>query len=118
MTKRIGQILPVCLMLFIISCATDVEMLKGKSYALRNVGEAYMNSQNYTAALREFLKAEKIYSEDHILQHDLGFTYMAKGQIDLAIKHFQACVDLKVTSYREHTAAGLELAHLKKGKDK
>ncbi len=78
----------------IVSC-TDVELLKKQGEAGRLVGEAYMSQNDYTAALNELLKAEKIYANDPHLHNDLGLVYMAKDQLPLAIEHFKKAVDLK-----------------------
>ena len=80
---------------FLVSCAANLEVRKNQEQASRNLGEAYMGQGDYTAALREFLKAEKLYSKDPYLQNDLGLTYMAKGKPDLAINHFKKAVEIK-----------------------
>jgi Tfp pilus assembly protein PilF len=66
-----------------------------KAAASRNLGEAYLSEKNYTAALGELLKAERLNPEDPILQNDLGLAYMAKEKIDLAVVHFEKAVQLK-----------------------
>jgi Tfp pilus assembly protein PilF len=76
------------------SCA-DIELLKKQEEAGRLVGEAYMSQNDYTAALNEFLKAERTYTKDPHLHNDLGLVYMAKDQLILAIEHFKKAVDLK-----------------------
>jgi tetratricopeptide (TPR) repeat protein len=68
---------------------------KKQEEASRNLGEAYMQQGDFSSALREFLKAEKIYSKDPYLQNDLGLAYMAKDRLGLAIKHFKKAVKLK-----------------------
>jgi len=73
----------------------NTEVRKKQGEASRNLGEAYMQQGDFSLALREFLKAEKIYSKDSILQNDLGLAYMAKGRLDIAIKHFKKAVKLK-----------------------
>ena len=50
---------------------------------------------NYTAALGELLKAERLNPDDPILHNDLGLAYMAKEKIDLAVVHFEKAVQLK-----------------------
>ena len=80
---------------FLVSCGANLEVRKGQEEASRNLGEAYMGQGDYTAALREFLKAEKLYSKDPYLQNDLGLAYMAKEKIDLAIDHFKKAVEIK-----------------------
>ena len=73
----------------------NIEAMKSRGKASRNLGEAYMGQGDYTAALREFLKAEKLYSKDPYLQNDLGLVYMAKEKIDLAIDHFKKAIEIK-----------------------
>ncbi|MCP4688189.1 MAG: tetratricopeptide repeat protein, partial [Desulfobacterales bacterium] len=54
-----------------------------------------MAQHKYSLALKELIKAEKIYSDDHILQNDLGIAYMGKERIDLAIPCFKRAIELK-----------------------
>jgi type IV pilus assembly protein PilF len=68
---------------------------KKKADATRNLGEAYLSQKNYTAALGELLKAQKIDPQDPLLQNDLGLAYMAKEKYHLAVQHFQKAVQLK-----------------------
>lgn len=84
-------------MLLFSACATTDASLqdKKKAAAAINLGEAYLNGGNYTAALRELLKAEKLNADDPILHNDLGLVYMAKEKTDLAVVHFQKAVQLK-----------------------
>ena len=89
------RIASMFLVFFLVSCGANLEVRKNQEEALRNLGEAYIREGDYTAALREFLKAEKIYAKDPYLQNDLGLTYMAKERIDLAIHHFKKAVEIK-----------------------
>ena len=82
-------------LLFLASCVADSEMLKRQGEAARNVGEAYMAMGDYTSALRELLKAEKLNPKDPFLQNDLGLVYMAKEKLDQAVVHFKETVRLK-----------------------
>jgi type IV pilus assembly protein PilF len=66
-----------------------------KAAAAINLGEAYMGGGNYTAALGELLKAEKLNPNDPILHNDLGLVYMAKEKVDMAVVHFEKAVQLK-----------------------
>jgi Tfp pilus assembly protein PilF len=70
-------------------------MRKKQGEASRNLGEAYMQQRDFSSAMRELLKAEKLYSKDPYLQNDLGLVYMAKDRLDFAIKHFKKAVELK-----------------------
>ena len=80
---------------FLVSCSANLEIRKNQEEALRNLGEAYMGQGDYTAALRELLKAEKLYSKDPRLQDNLGLVYMAKGKPGIAINHFKKAVEIK-----------------------
>ena len=88
-------VLSLFLVFFIASCAANIEIRKKQEEASRNLGEAYMQQGDFSSALRELLKAEKIYSKDPLLQNDLGLAYMAKGRLDLAVKHFKKALKLK-----------------------
>jgi type IV pilus assembly protein PilF len=68
---------------------------KKRANAARNLGEAYLSEGNYTAALGELLKAEKLNAHDPILHNDLGLAYLAKDRVDLAVEHFEKAVRLK-----------------------
>ena len=83
------------LVLFVTGCANKLEVRKRQEKALRNLGESYMVQGNHTAALKEFLKAEKIYPQDPLLQYDLGLVYVAKDRLDLAIRHFKKAIEIK-----------------------
>ena len=80
---------------FLVSCAANLEVRKKQEQASRNLGEAYMGQGDYTAALREFLEAEKLYDRDPYLQNDLGLVYMAKGKPAIAIDHFKKAIEIK-----------------------
>ncbi len=74
----------------LISCNTEAKKQQIRlGEASRNLGEAYMASNNYTAALRELLKAESMNPDDPYLQNDLGLVYLNKNRYDKAVAHFQ-----------------------------
>ncbi len=82
--------------LILAACAGPSQYEQTKqSQSFRDIGEAYMRQGNYTAALSELLKAEKLTPDDHLLQNDLGLCYFAKGRLDLAVEHLSKAVDLK-----------------------
>ncbi len=84
----------VLLIVGVAACAGNMQQRKLQAEAARNLGEAYLREGNYTAALQELLKAEKLYPKDYILQNDLGIVYRKKGKTDLAIKHFKKAIAL------------------------
>lgn len=72
-----------------------------RAEAARNLGEAHMNEGNYTKALRELLKAEKMNPDDPYVHNDLGLTYLAKNNPEKAVDHFKKAIDLN----EEYSAA-------------
>jgi len=85
----------IIMVICVVSCSANLEVRKQQGEAARNLGEAYYRNGNYTAALREFLKAEALYPDDPFLQNDLGLAYKAKRQLDLAIQHFERALEIK-----------------------
>lgn len=80
----------------ILGCAGQQEQQnKQLATATREIGEAYMRQGNYTAALRELLKAESYNPEDHFVHNGLGLCYMQKKRMPDAIAHFKKAVSLK-----------------------
>lgn len=79
---------------FLSGCVPN-ETLRKQGESSRNLGEAYMAQQNYTAALKELLAAEQLTPDDPYLHNDLGLTYMARDRVDLAIQHFKRALALK-----------------------
>jgi Tfp pilus assembly protein PilF len=94
MNKKLLCYSGLVLYLFGIVSCTNGE-LKKQGEATRDVGEVYLLQGDYTAALNELLKAEKMNPDDPHLHNDLGLVYMAKDQLPLAIEHFKKAVDLK-----------------------
>jgi len=84
-------IVAICTM----SCAANQHVKKKQGEALRNLGEVYLNQGDYTAALKEFLKAKSLYPDDPFLHYDLGLAYKAKKKLDLAGQHFKKAIKLK-----------------------
>ena len=87
-----GYVLLACLL---VACTTkNMERQIQIAEKTRILGEAYLRDQRYQDALREFLKAEELYSKDHILHDDLGLTYLALGRHELAVRHFKKALKL------------------------
>ncbi|MBI5590530.1 MAG: tetratricopeptide repeat protein [Deltaproteobacteria bacterium] len=87
-------IVGILVIAFLSGCVPN-ETLRKQGESSRNLGEAYMAQQNYTAALKELLAAEQLTPDDPYLHNDLGLTYMAKDRLDLAIQHFKKALVLK-----------------------
>jgi len=85
----------ILLVFILVACAADREMNKRKAEDKRNIAGAYIGQKKYTEALRELLEAEKLFSDDPLLQNDLGLVYLEKERPDLAVQHFKKALDLK-----------------------
>lgn len=90
----------VCLLMILwlvslIACAGSMEKRKNQARVTRTLGEAYLQQGDYTEALKTFLKAEKFYANDHLLQNDLGLAYMAKQHYDEAEFHFKKAISIR-----------------------
>ena len=80
-----------------LSCTTkpDLEQQRQQGEAFRKLGEAYLRQGNYTAALRELLKAEAKIPDDYFVHDDLGLCFYYKGDPDMAIFHFKKALKFK-----------------------
>jgi len=88
-----GCVLLACVL---VSCTTkNMEQQKLIAEKKRVLGEAYFREQKHPEALREYLEAEELYSNDHFLHDDLGRVYLAMGRYDLAISHFKKSLEIK-----------------------
>jgi type IV pilus assembly protein PilF len=63
--------------------------------AYRELAEAYFTERQYSLALKELLKAEKLRPEDALIQNDLGLVYMMKDRLDLSAQRFKRAIELK-----------------------
>lgn len=98
--KRTWLMVVVCILAasLLLSCSKnkverEKEIFQAAKY--RELGELLFKEGKYTAALKEFLKSERLNPDDHILQNDLGLTYMYKRKPDLAIPRFKRALALK-----------------------
>ena len=64
--KILACVLAILWIVFVISCAGGQEKRKKQARVTRTLGEAYMQQGNYTESLKELLKAQKLYSKDHL----------------------------------------------------
>ncbi len=92
---RKNRILWVTCVLLLIACAADRTDLRKREVAYRDLGKQYYLAGDFTSALKYLLEAEKMNSDDHILQNYLGQVYLAKGKPELAITHFKKALQLK-----------------------
>ena len=93
--NRISCVVLLSSICMLISCVTPSAERKKEAENYKRIATEYMNENDYTAALINLLKAEKIHADDPELQNYLGYTYKAKGRSDLAIVHFKKAVSLR-----------------------
>ena len=86
----------ICLTAGLTACSSqNAEHEEQLASATREIGEAYMRQGDYTSALRELLKAQKLEPEDPFTYNDLGLCYMAKKRMPDAIANFKKAIKLK-----------------------
>lgn len=97
--KKIWLVGSSCILILtlLMACTSkeNLEQQRELAEADKNLGEAYLRQGNYSAALRELLKAEKRIPDDYFLQNDLGLAYYYKGESEKAIHHFNKALALK-----------------------
>jgi type IV pilus biogenesis/stability protein PilW len=93
---RPGRFIFFLTLYLLAACAGPSQYQKEKeANAFKEIGEAYMRQRNFTSALAEFLKAEKLAPNDPLLHNDLGLCYMAKNRLDLSVQHFKKAIQIK-----------------------
>ena len=86
------------MVLNLVACASkqaEVLQQKKRAEAMRNLGEAYIQEGNFSAALKELVNAEQLTPDDPYLQNDLGRAYMGKQHLNKAVFHFEKAISLK-----------------------
>jgi len=78
-----------------LACNETQQKQKKQAVAYRELAEAYFVERQYTLALQELLKAEKLEPEDALIHNDLGLVYMMKDRMALATKHFKRALAIK-----------------------
>lgn len=76
------------------ACATSTAQ-KEQAESLMNIGLAYLTSERFTDALREFLKAEELVPRDPRVHYYIGIAYFEKGLVDKAVHHMNKAISLK-----------------------
>ncbi len=97
LSKPATVIILAAAVMIVCGCAgsAQLEQKKRNAAIARDLGDAYLNQGNASAALRELLKAEKLNPDDYLTQNSLGLAYMMKKHYAQAIKHFKRAIELK-----------------------
>lgn len=77
------------------ACTATREKQQKQATAYRELAEAYFGERQYTLALQELIKAEKLNPDSALVHNDLGLVYMMKDRMELSIKHFNRAIALK-----------------------
>lgn len=81
--------------IILAGCTASSYQSKEQAEASRGVGEAYLRQGNYSAAMAEFVKAEKLNPKDPYLKNDIGLVFLSRKRFDDAIGYFQQAIKLK-----------------------
>lgn len=81
-------------MLLLASCATTASPKKQEAYHFQ-MGLAYLQEDNPTGALTEFLAAEKLEGDNAELANYFGIAYFRKNRFDLAEQKYLKAISLK-----------------------
>jgi Tfp pilus assembly protein PilF len=93
------------LFLFFTGCATS-PLNQEQADARVKIGIAYLSSERYNDALREFYEAEKLASQDPTVHYYLGIAYHRKGLRDNAITEFKKALSLRSDYAEAHNNLG------------
>ena len=88
-----------------IACATS-PWKQEQADSHMNIGVAYLGSDRYNDALKEFLEAEGLSPRDPQVHYYLGITYRGKKLNDKAIAEFKKALSLKPDYSEAHNNLG------------
>ena len=88
-------VLFLAILMSAIACTAAKETKRKQATAYRELAEAYFAEEQYTLALRELLKAEKLQPDNALIRNDLGLVYMVKDRLDLSVSQFERAIQIK-----------------------
>jgi tetratricopeptide (TPR) repeat protein len=88
-------VLALALATLVTGCATDKALKKREADAMRDRGERFLQVNQPTMALKEFLAALELNPNDPYLHYDLAYAYDQKGILDKAEFHLKKAIRLK-----------------------
>lgn len=91
--------------IFFCGCATT-PYDKEQSEIHLNIGSAFISSGQYTLALKELLKAEKMNPREPKIHYYLGLVYFSKDLREQAMDEFETALKLKKDYSEVHTFIG------------
>ena len=93
MTRSIILVLSI----LIFGCASSTSVNKQRAQLHLELGTSYLSRGEYPAALSELLRAEKLDSDNPIIQNHLGLAYYVRAKYDLAENHLRRSIKLNPT---------------------
>jgi len=90
----------------VAACAMSSPWKQEQADAHVNIGVAYLGTDRFNDALKEFLLAQDFTPRDPRVHFYLGITFNGKGQKDQAIKEFNEAVSLRPDYSEAHNFLG------------
>ncbi len=88
-------VVSLLLLFSIVSCSSKKEMRRNQADAIRKLGVAHMEEENYATAFQQFQKAKELNPDSPRLYFDLGNFYYEKEKFDKAIEEYKTALKLK-----------------------
>lgn len=101
--KRLAM--AVVFLVVMTGCASS-QWKKEQADSHINIGIAFLGSERFNDALKEFLQAEELTPRDPQVHYYLGITYNGKGLMDKAIHEFNEAVSLNPEYSEAHNFLG------------
>jgi len=102
----------IVFLLSIAACATT-PWQQDQADSHLNIGQAYLGSERYNEALKEFLQAEEFAPRDPKVHYYIGASYYMKGMSDKAIDEFNKAISYDSNYSEAHNFLGT--IYLEKG---
>lgn len=96
--RSLVQGLVLVVMLSLLSaCASTQNSRKSQEDAVLRLqsGTRFFQNQQYAAALRELLEAQRLDPRNPTIQNNLALTYFVRERFDLALKHINRAIELQ-----------------------
>jgi len=95
----------LCLIGVIAACATS-PWNQEQADSHMNIGRAYLGSERYNEALKEFFEAEKLAPRDPKVHYYMGVSYYMKGMSDKAVNEFNKAISYDANYSEAHNFLG------------
>jgi tetratricopeptide (TPR) repeat protein len=103
----IGRLGIVFLVSFVLAACAASPWHKEQADSHMNIGIAYLGSEHFNDALKEFMQAEKYAPREPMVHYYKGIAYYEKGLMDEAVQAFGRAVSLKEDYSEAHNFIGI-----------